>query len=70
MVARYATDALRIAGFLQGEQYLEGRPALLEIPVGKGRVILFGFSPQRRAQTESTFKLVFNALLRASTEPR
>lgn len=62
---RYAgRDVLR-AGFLVGAEELEGRPAMLEVPVGRGRVVLFGFSPQRRAQTESTFKLVFNSLLLA-----
>ena len=64
VVAHYADDDVRVAGFLTGEEHLHGRPALLEIPVGEGRVVLFGFSPQRRAQTDGTFKLLLNALLR------
>jgi len=64
VVAHYAADDVRVAGFLTGAEHLAGRPALLEVPVGEGRVVLFGFSPQRRAQTDGTFKLLLNALLR------
>ena len=61
----YAREDLRVAGFLNGAGRLAGRPALVDIPLGEGRVVLFGFSPQHRCQTEATFKLLFNALLRA-----
>lgn len=72
VVARYAARDVLVAGFLTGEERLRGRPAMLEIPVGEGRVILFGFSPQRRAQTDGTFKLLLNSLLRgaAAGDPR
>jgi hypothetical protein len=40
-----------------------GKPALLDIPVGKGRVVAFGFDPIHRYQTESDFRLVWNAIL-------
>ena len=72
VVARYAERDVLVAGFLTGEERLRGKPAMLEIPVGEGRVILFGFSPQRRAQTDGTFKLLLNSILRgaAVTPPR
>jgi len=42
---------------------------LAEIPVERGRVIMFGFKVQSRAQTHGTFKLLFNAIYVSRTEP-
>ena len=64
VVARYAAkkeDVLR-SGWLLGPQHLAGKPALVEVAHGKGRLRLIGFRPQHRAQTWGTFPSVFNAL--------
>lgn len=62
VVARYPESKVLASGWLLGEQYLVNRGALVEVPVGTGRMILFGMRPQYRAQSYQAFKLLFNAM--------
>ena len=64
LAAKYLHSGILASGWLLGESYLADRAALVEIPRGKGKVILFGMRPQYRGQSYQTFKLFFNALLR------
>jgi hypothetical protein len=66
VVARYAADHVLASGWLLGESYLEGRAALVEVPLGQGRAVLFGMRPQYRAQSYQAFKLFFNSLVLSS----
>ncbi len=62
VIANYPNSNPFRSGRLIGDEVLYGKPALIEVGCGDGRIILFGFRPQNRAQTYGTFKLFFNSL--------
>jgi Zinc carboxypeptidase len=69
VVARYTGDHVLASGWLLGESYLAGRAALVEVPLGQGRAVLFGMRPQYRAHSYQAFKLFFNSLVLSSAIP-
>jgi len=54
-----------LSGWLEGEEAIAGRSAVVQADVGMGRVVLLGFPVQHRAQSYATFRLLFNAILTA-----
>jgi Zinc carboxypeptidase len=67
-IAHYTSDNPLLSGWLLGGKYLNGASALSEKTQGEGRIILFGFRPQYRGQSEVTYKLFYNALLYSSSK--
>ena len=61
---------LVLSGFVRGEDAVDGKPAILDVPVGKGRVILFAFNPLHRYLNHSDFRFVYNVLLNWNDLPR
>jgi hypothetical protein len=57
----YGGRSLLQSGWVVGEERLWNKIALAEIPVGKGRAILYAFRVHHRGQMFGTFKLLFNA---------
>ena len=70
VIAGYADSNLLMSGYLKGESYLAGRASALDVPLGRGRVILLGFGVQTRAQPHGTFKLLFNSLFLGALQPQ
>jgi len=62
VVARYPNGNPFMSGRLIGDHILHNKPALVDIDCGKGKIIMFGFRPQNRAQPHGTFMLFFNSL--------
>ena len=63
-----ATGNPLLSGWLLGGQRLNGKAAMVEATVGKGKVVLYGFRPQYRGQTNATLPLIWDAIGRGTTQ--
>ena len=61
-VAWYDSPTPLRSGWAWGQQYLDQAVSIIEAPVGKGHVVLFGNEVNWRAQPHGTFKLLFNGI--------
>jgi hypothetical protein len=52
-----------LSGLMRNPSEIRDRPAVLDVPVGRGRVILFATNPCYRWQTHGEFSMLFNAIL-------
>ena len=64
VVLRFAEERdLLVSGMLAGGRELASKPAVVDVPRGKGHVVLFANNPMWRQQTQGSFFLLFNAML-------
>ena len=61
-----ATRNPLLSGWLLGAQKLNGKAAMVDVKKGRGHVVLYGFRPQYRAQSNSTFPLIWAAIAKPS----
>jgi hypothetical protein len=61
-VAWYDSATPLRSGWAWGQQYLDQAVSIVEAPVGKGHVVLFGNEVVWRGQPHGTFKLLFNGI--------
>jgi hypothetical protein len=55
-------DSLLISGgMLHGEE-MTGKAAVVDVPLGKGNIVMFGIRPMWRFETHGSFALVLNAM--------
>jgi hypothetical protein len=62
-VASYIDHDILQSGQLDGEELIANRAAMLSVEHGEGEVVLIGFRTQHRAQTDGTYKFLFNSLV-------
>jgi len=64
VVVRYAEKNILMSGWAKGQdKYLKNKAAMMDVTLGDGHVILFGFKPQYRGQPRASYKLLFNAII-------
>jgi hypothetical protein len=64
IVLRFADERdLLVAGMLAGGRELANRPAVVDVPLGQGHILMFANNPIWRHQTQGSFFLLFNAML-------
>lgn len=65
VVLRFVSDekSLLISGMLAGGAELANAPAVVDVPLGLGHVVMFANNPMWRHQTQGSFFLLFNAAL-------
>ena len=70
VLARYPKDSNPLeSGLLLHPEAIEDKIAALEVPYGSGRIFLYGFKPQWRAQSHGTYKFFMNALYKYDQPP-
>jgi hypothetical protein len=62
-------NPMLVSGGIRGEDTLEGRPAILDFPAGRGRVLAYNFNPMHRDLNHSDYRFLWNALLNWSSLP-
>ena len=55
-------DSLLVSGLLAGGDELAGKAAVVDAPLGKGHMVLFGIRPLWRWESQGSFAMAINAI--------
>jgi Zinc carboxypeptidase len=56
-------DTSVLSGLMRGANEIRGRPAVLDVPEGQGRVVMFATNPCYRWQNIGEFNMLFNSIM-------
>ncbi|PYT11361.1 MAG: hypothetical protein DMG59_26625, partial [Acidobacteria bacterium] len=56
-------DQSVLSGLMKGANEIRNRPAIVDVPVGQGRVLMFATNPCYRWQNYGEFNMLFNAVM-------
>ncbi|MHC4942426.1 MAG: M14 family metallopeptidase [Planctomycetota bacterium] len=59
-----------MSGWIENNEVIHGKAALVQARLEKGTAVLIGFRSQFRAQAHGTFKVLFNAIFSAGVESK
>ncbi|HYC61536.1 MAG TPA: M14 family zinc carboxypeptidase [Thermoanaerobaculia bacterium] len=63
IVISFAEKDLLLSGMLEGAEELSKKPAVIDVPRGKGHIILMSTNPMWRMNTSGLYALVMNAIM-------
>src|SRR5262249_26009195 len=64
VVLRFAPEKdLLLSGMIVGGNEIAEKPAVVDVPHGKGHVVLFANNPMWRNETAGSYFLIFNAIM-------
>ena len=61
-LVRYPLHNPLLSGWVNGKNYLYNKSAIVDVPLGEGKIILIGFPVLYRGQSHGTFKFLFNSI--------
>ena len=63
VIASFPEDDALMSGYAKNIKKIGNTAAMVWVKKGKGQLVVYGFSPQFRASTPVSYKLLFNGLL-------
>ena len=64
VVLRYSKEGnVCLSGIVKSQDEIKGKAAIIDVPTGKGHILLFTFNPFRRNLSRGNYMYVFNAIL-------